>query len=148
MKKIFTLIAATVITVASFAADHGPVVTLKSSRSYQVVIDGQSFFTRHGIMDLSGIRRGQHSIKVFEINRGLGFGGFSFGRFKRLVDASHFEVTNCDLSINIDYRGQIRIFEDRLGRDGRDNDWNNGYSRDRDYGHDRSHDDRDWNRNF
>jgi len=148
MKKIFTLIAATLLTVASFAADHRPVVTLKSRGNYQVVIDGQSFYTRDGIMDLSGIRRGQHSIKVYEMNRGLGFGGFSFGRFKRLVDASFFEVTNCDLNINIDFRGQIRIFEDRFGRDRRNNDWDNDYGHDRGYGHDRSNDNRDWNRNF
>jgi hypothetical protein len=146
MKKFFTLIAATVLTVASFAADHRPVVTLQSSRNYQVVIDGQTIFSRNGIMDLSGLRRGSHSIKVFEMNRGIGFGGFSFGRMKRLVDASTFFLGNNDVDINVDFRGRIRIIEDRYGRDQRDHDWNNG--RDRDYGHDRSQDNRDWNRNF
>ena len=142
MKKIFTLIAATVLTVASFAADRRPVVTLKSSRNYEIVIDGRSYLSNSGIMDLSNIRMGQHTIKVYEVSRGRGIGLF-FGRMKKLVDASTFFLRNKDVDINIDFRGQIRITEDRFGRDHRGSDWDNGYGRDKD-GHYRSED----NRNF
>ena len=130
MKKIFTLIAATVLAVASFAADRRPVVTLKSSRNYEIVIDGRSYFSNSGIMDLSNIRKGQHTIKVYETTRGRGF-GFMFGKAKRLVDASTFLLRNNDVDINIDFRGQIRITEDRFGHDKRGNDWNDDHGRDR-----------------
>ena len=147
MKKIFTLIAATILTVASFAADHRPTVTLRSSRNYQIVIDGQSIFARNGMVDLSGMRRGRHTIQVYELNRGLGLGGIIFGRTKRLVDVSQFSLRNADVNIYIDFRGQVRISEERFGRDRRDNDWND-WDRDRDYGHDRDNDHRDRNRNL
>jgi len=130
MKKIFTLIAATLITVATFAADHRPVVSLKSRGNYEIVIDGRSYFTRNGMMDLTHLRRGPHSIKVFEVSR-----PFMFMRTKRLVDASSFELRNRDLDISVNFRGQIHISEERSGRDR----WND---RDNDYGHDRGDRDR------
>ena len=147
MKKIFTLIAATILTVASFAADHRPTVTLRSSQNYQVVIDGRTIFARNGIMDLSGLRRGRHMIQVYQMNRGLGLGGIIFGRTKRLVDVEQFSLRNSDVNIYVDFRGQVRISEERFGRDRRDNDWND-WGRDRDNGHDRDNDHRDRNRNF
>jgi len=142
MKKIFTLIAATVLTVATFAADHRPVVTLRSSRNYEIVIDGRSYFSNDGFMDLSNLRRGYHRIQVFEMNRRMGnpfggLGGIILRRGKRLVDESNFELRNRDIDIRIDFRGQIRIAEERNGRGG----WDNNRDHDRDYDHDR-----DWNR--
>jgi hypothetical protein len=148
MKKIFTLIAATFLTVASFAADRKPVVTVKASKNYEIVIDGQSYFSSNSVMNLSNIRYGQHSIKVYEVSR-----GFMFKRAKRLVDASTFQLRNNDVDINIDFRGQIRITEDRFGHDKwndhRDNGRDNNYGRDqkdsrdqdsRDRGHDNKND--------
>ena len=131
MKKIFTLIAATILTVATFAADHRPSVSLKSRGNYEIVIDGRSYFTRNGVMDLSNIRKGRHSIKVYEVSR-----VFSFLRTKKLVDASTFMLGNRDIDINVDFRGQIRISEERFGRDR----WN-----DNDHGRD---DRRDWDKRF
>jgi hypothetical protein len=146
MKKIFTLIAATVLTVATFAADRRPSVTVRSSRNYEIVIDGRSYYSNNGIMDLSNLGRGQHSIKVFEINRRVGnpfggLGGIILKKGKKLVDASTFNLRNKDIDITIDFRGQIRISEERSGRGGwddrRDNDRDNDHGRDRD---------RDWDR--
>jgi hypothetical protein len=129
MKKIFTLIAAAFLTVATFAADRKPVVTVKASKNYEIVIDGQSYFSSNNVMNLSNIRFGQHSIKVYEVSR-----GFMFKRAKRLVDASTFQLRNNDVSINIDFRGQINIAEDRFGRDKWNDKKDNG--RNSDYGHD------------
>ncbi|TMI74364.1 MAG: hypothetical protein E6H09_05475 [Bacteroidetes bacterium] len=149
MKKIFTLIAATVLTVATFAADRRPSVTLRSSKNYEIVVDGRSYFSNSGFMDLSNLRRGVHSIKVYEMNRRggsplAGFGGLLFGRGKRLVDASSFQLQNRDININIDFRGQIMIQEERNSRDRWDNDRN---SHDRDYQNHDSRDDRGgWDR--
>jgi hypothetical protein len=129
MKKIFTLIAALVLTVATFAADRKPSVTLKNSRNYEVVIDGRSY-QGMGATEISLMRGRQHSIKVYEIKRS-GFGFFNM-RSKKLVDASTFQVDRNDIDINIDFRGQISIREDRFGRDNKWDDRN-----DRDQGHDR-----------
>jgi hypothetical protein len=142
MKKIFTLIAASLFTVAVFAADRKPVVTLKTSRNYEIVIDGQSYFNSNSMMNISNIRQGQHSIKVFEMSRNL-----MSRRGKKLVDASSFQVRNNDVSISVDFRGQISITENRFGYDRRNgsgnNGWDNSYGQDQrdngqgnSYGHD------------
>jgi hypothetical protein len=112
MKKIFTLIAATILTVATFAADRRPSVTVKSRGNYEIVIDGRSYFTRNGMLDLSHLRKGQHNVKVYELNRSI-----LFMRSKRLVDASTFQLRNKDIDILVDFRGKIRISEERFGRD-------------------------------
>src|SRR5689334_23283396 len=108
MKKIFTLIAATFLTVATFAADHRPSVTVRSTRQYEIVIDGRSYFSNNGFMDISNLRRGTHIVRVFETTRTRGFGIF-FGRAKRLVDQSFFDLSYRDVNINVDFRGQIHI---------------------------------------
>jgi hypothetical protein len=136
MKKIFTLIAALVLTVATtFAADRKPSVTLKSSRNYEVVIDGRSYQS-NGAMQINLMGGRQHSIKVYEVKKS-GFGFFNM-RSKKLVDASTFQVGRNDIDINVDFRGQIRISEDRFDRDGKWNDRS-----DRDHGRDK-----DWNNHF
>jgi hypothetical protein len=43
MKKIFTLVVASFMTVALFAADRRPSVTLTADKKYEVVIDGRSY---------------------------------------------------------------------------------------------------------
>jgi hypothetical protein len=128
MKKIFTLIAATFLTVAVFAADRKPVVTLKASKNYEIIIDGKSYFSSYSTMNLSNIRSGQHSIKVYEMNKS------PFRKFKKLVSASSFQLRNKDVDIIVDFRGQISISEDRFGNDR----WNDqkDYGRDNSYGHD------------
>lgn len=142
MKKIFTLIAASLLTVASFAADRRPSVTLKTAKNYEIVIDGQSYFStsNNGTMNISNIRSGQHSIKVFEANR-----TFMFRKAKRMVSASTFQLGRNDVAISIDFRGQINITEDRFGHGmsngSRDNGWDKGYGQDnsRDNGQDKGY---------
>ena len=142
MKKIFTLIAATFLTVVSFAADRKPVVSVTASKNYQIVIDGQSYFSSNSVMNLSNIRYGQHSIQVYEMSR-----GFMFRKGKRLIDASTFQLRNNDVNINIDFRGQISISEDRFGHDKwndhRDNGRDNGYGHDQKDNHDKDSRDND-----
>jgi hypothetical protein len=47
MKKIFTLLTGILITLVTFAADR-PTVTLRSTRNYEIVIDGKSYFSQNG----------------------------------------------------------------------------------------------------
>jgi hypothetical protein len=134
MKKIFTLIAATFLTVASFAADRKPVVTVTGSSNYQIVIDGQSY-SGSSTMSLSNLYNGQHSIKVFQAGRGL------FSKKRKLVSTSSFQLKGNDLDICLDFRGQISITEkkpaynkwdDARGWDSHSKDHNNDkYDRNR-----------------
>ena len=93
-----------------------------------IVVDGRTFHNDNTIrLDM---RRGMHSIKVYE--RGRGF----FGRM-RLVSSKNFFVRNNDLRITVGFNGFVDIDERTYDR--RDRNW------DRD---DRGYDnDRDWDRN-
>ena len=119
MKKIFTLIAASLFTTLLFAADRKPQVTLKSSRGYEVVIDGQSYAADYGTISLYNVGFGQHSIKVYEASR-----GFRFMRMMRPIAVSSFSVRNNNIDITIGFRGQIMIAESRS------DDWRNFDQRD------------------
>ena len=133
MKKIFTLIAATFLTVEAFAADRKPSVTLKTSKNYEVVIDGKSY-SGNGIMEISLMRKGQHSIKVYEKKRG----GFFNRRGKKLVSATTFQVGRDDIDIDIGFRGQISVSADRFGHD-KWNNRDNAYGQDQKGSHDKSY---------
>ncbi len=130
MKKIFTLVAATLLTVAVFAADRRPSITLKTTKNYEVVIDGRSY-SGNGAMEISLMRSGQHSIKVYEQSRGR----FFKMRSKKLISSSSFQVGRNDIDISIDFRGQISIKEDRFGHDKWDDHKD---SRDKGYGNDKN----------
>jgi hypothetical protein len=135
MKKIFTLIAATLFTLAIFAADRKPVVTLKSNKNYEVVIDGQTYFASNGTMNIANLRSGQHTIKVYETSR-----GFGFRKNRKLVESSTFMLRKTNVDIIIGLRGHINIDEDnRFDRNGKnDRDWDNQYGRDKKDDRDRS----------
>ena len=132
------------MTVLVFAADHRPMVTVKSMKNYKIVIDGRSFFGSNSSINIANIRSGRHTIQVFEMRRGY------YGRrsFERMVASSAFRVDRRDVVIHIDYFGNISIREmKRYGRfDRRDNDrdWDNNrdWNKDNDRDYDRRDDDR------
>jgi hypothetical protein len=138
MKKIFTFIVASLLTTATvFAADRKPEVRLNAAKNYEIVIDGRSYLSNNrSTMDITSLRNGQHRIQVFETSRGF------YRKSKRLVSSSVFQLRGQDLEINVDFRGQIRITEERYGRDNRryDDEW--GQSSD--HRNDRDNNRRDW----
>jgi hypothetical protein len=133
MKKIFTLLTGILITLVTFAADR-PTVTLRSTRNYEIVIDGKSYFSQNGrVMNLSHLRGGRHSVQVYEMNRHM------FRTTRKLVSTSGFRLKNKDIAIVVDPRGNLRITESKFGKDfdrddryDNDNDWGRGNDRDRD----------------
>jgi hypothetical protein len=135
MKKIFTLLTALFLTAAVFAADRKPMVTINSSKNYKIVIDGNSYFGDHITLRLDNYFQRTHTIKVFEMRRGL------FVKGERLVDAATFQLDRNDVMISINWLGNIRIREirsyghfgrdDRYGRDDRDD---HGYDKGNDHG--------------
>ena len=133
MKKIFTLVLGLMLTVAMFAADRRPTVTVNGSRKYEVVIDGRTYSTNYGNTNsISNMFNGRHNIKVYELRPGF------FMKTKRLVASSGFQLRNSDIQINVDRFGQLQITESRFGRDW--NDHGDGRGNDRNYGHDRDRD--------
>ena len=135
MKKIFTLVAGMLLTAAVFAADRKPVVTINSSKNYKIVIDGKSYFGDNLTLRLDDYFKRSHTIKVFEMKRGL------YVKGERLVDAATFQVDRNDVAITIDRFGNIKIREmrgrghygwnDKNGPD----DWNdNGFGKGDEHG--------------
>jgi hypothetical protein len=119
MKKIFTLASALLLSVAMFAADRRPSVTVTSSKKYQIVIDGKSYLGSNGnAISISNIQSGFHTVKVFEVNR------FFFKRNKKMVSTSSFQVRNQDVMIDVNRFGQLQITQSSFGRDYDGNGWN------------------------
>jgi len=150
MKKIFTLVLGLMLTVAMFAADRKPTLTVTSARRYQIVIDGERYFTNGNTINISNLFYGPHDIQVYKVRHGF------FISSTRLVANSSFELRNSDVQINIDRFGQLQISESRFGRDWNDHDWNDhNYDRgndrnnyDRRSNHDYRHDNGNHDRNF
>ncbi len=118
MKRIFTLFAALFVTVALFAADRRPVVTLNSSKNYKIVIDGRSYYSNDRSIKLVNLHNGRHSIKVFEMKR------VGYNQREKLVAATTFQVNRKNVQIHIDRFGNINIREARNnGRFDNDRDW-------------------------
>jgi hypothetical protein len=131
MKKIFTLVLGLMLTVAMFAADRRPVVTVNAPRRYEIVIDGKHYLNNYGnSVTISNMHAGRHSIQVYEARSAF------FMKSKKLVASSAFRLKNSDVRINIDRFGQLQIIESRSGRAWNDRE----YGRDNDYGYNRSHD--------
>ena len=120
MKKIFTLVAVSLFSIALFAADRRPSVTLKSNGNYEIVIDGKSYFTGNsGNIDLGKMRDGRHTISVYKVtNSGL------FRKSRKMVSASAFNVRDNDIKIKVDMFGKIQITEEQ-----KYGGWNNNNGR-------------------
>lgn len=132
MKKIFTLALFSFMSLALFAADRRPSVTLTADKKYEVVIDGRSYASGIGnVMDvqLSNTKNGRHTIKVYELKNGL------FSKQKKLVSSKTFELNRSDLEISVDRLGRITIWEgkdwraDTRLRDRNDSRYDNRYVR-------------------
>ena len=146
MKKIFTLVAGLMLTVAMFAADRRPTVTVTSAKRYAIVIDGQRYFSNGNTINISSLYNGRHDVKVFKMKRGF------FMNTKRLVASSSFQLRNSDVKIDIDRFGQLQISESRFGHDWNDRDYgksnDDGYRRGNDRDHDHGYGREDHDRRF
>lgn len=112
MKKIFTLVLASFMTVALFAADRRPSVTLTADKKYEVVIDGRSYASALGnTMDIALLNsNGRHTVKVYQLKNGL------FSKQKKLVSSTTFQMNRSSLDIAVDRSGRITIREQKDNR--------------------------------
>ena len=124
MKKIFTMCLGLALTAAVFAADRKPDVTIISTKKYEIVVDGRTYYSNSRMMNIDNLRNGRHTIQVYDmsINR-----GFSIFQKKRLVASKAFQLRNNDVKITIDRFGQLSITEDRFGRDSKYGNDNRGW---------------------
>jgi len=141
MKKFFTLAIASLLTVATFAADRKPSVTIQSTKKYEIVIDGKSYFSNYSTsMSIANLRQGYHTVSVYQTNQ-----GFGFRQKKRMMSTATFTLRNNDISIRVDQFGKMLVSESRFGK-GNDRGWDNndkGRGNDRDYGNDDHRNDND-----
>lgn len=135
MKKIFTLALGLMLTVAMFAADRKPTVTITAAKRYAIVIDGKQYFTNGNTINISSLFNGRHDVKVYKMKRG-------FFMNRKLVASSSFQLRNSDVKINIDRFGQLQVSESKFGRDWNDRDYGKDSDRDHDHGYDRGNHDR------
>ena len=129
MKKIFTLALGLMLTVAMFAADRRPTVTVTTAKRFAIVIDGRQYFTNGNTINISSLFNGRHDVKVYKMKRGF------MMNTRRLVASSSFQLRNRDVNIDIDRFGQLQISESRFGRDWNDHDYGMGNDRDHDHGY-------------
>jgi hypothetical protein len=139
MKRFLTLMAASLLTIAAMAAERRPSVTIRSVNNYEIVVDGRRYANDNSF-SLSDLRKGKHTIKVYEVSRGL------FNVRRKLVSSSSFRLQNNDLYITIDRWGSVRVNEARFDNDRRYDRDDNG-RRDRDDDYRRGNDNRDWKGN-
>lgn len=131
MKKIFTLLVGSFITVASFAADRHPTMNIDNNSYYKVLIDGRPVYNDFNGGSMCDINYGRHTVTVLQ-DAGGGF----FWHRSRIVSTSDFRVDGDDRNIfvNIDRTGCIHIGK----TESRD---------DRDFGWRRERDHHDWDNN-
>ena len=111
MKKLFTLTLGLMLTLAMFAADRRPTVTVTTARKYEIVIDGRHYISNGNAFNISSLHTGRHQVKVYELGRGL------FMNSRRLVASSAFRLRNNDVRIHIDRFGNMKIIESKDRRD-------------------------------
>src|SRR5215831_16191277 len=128
MKKIFTLCLGLVLTVATFAADRRPIVTISAARKYLVAIDGKRFHSNGDDINISRLSRGEHEIEVYAIRRGF------FGNSRRLIASSEFRLRSNDVLIQVDRFGQIEVSKSGLDRDWSDHDHDRDWRNDHHWG--------------
>jgi hypothetical protein len=113
MKKIFTLIAGSLLSLAVFAAGHQPTISITSEKNFRIVVDGKSYSGSNIAISPWDYYGGMHSIQVYDMQRGF-FRDFRFGRNDRddrarMISSTLFQLDRNDVMIHIDCFGRITV---------------------------------------
>jgi len=153
MKKIFTLLAAALVTLTSFAerADGRITITDNSSKQLWVEVDGKSFQARDRKIVIDNLRPGFHTVKLFTQERYRDIRGIfdPNGRRQVLFNSRVNVKSRKNTVITVNRFGQVQVDERKVNGKDRDDDWDRDYDRDNDY--DKDYDrgnDRDYDRNY
>ncbi len=118
MKKIFTIVAASLLTMASFAADRRPSVTIQANKKFEIVIDGKSYFSSNaGSISIASLREGYHTVAVYDVQKGF------FNRNKKVISSSTFMLRGSDINIFVNMFRKIQVNESKIVKDRDDYSW-------------------------
>ena len=140
MKKLFTLLLATIVITAAMARQSQVSINIEYSGNplvtYEVMING-NYYNDNSV--ISNLYQGQHTLQVYETTR---TGLLGVRKKRTLKSSTQFQIRNYDLQVNVDRYGQARVNE--TGYNGNDgwNDNNGKWDRRND---DRRYDNRDCN---
>lgn len=162
MKKIFTLLAAALLTLKSFAdyRDARLMIRYQGNNNIWIEVDGRHYDDRNGFLQLNNLQPGRHMVEVYEIKYKGDFWKGILGMKKRKEYLYFNTLTfrpGVDLAILINRSGRVTVTEDRRDdrdnrrgrdRDDRDNRWGReGDDRDDRWGKERDDRDRDYRDN-
>jgi hypothetical protein len=146
MKKFFTLLLATVISVSMFALDGSKLTisTVTNKLDLKIEIDGRRFSMTDNTMTLTNLQEGSHSVKIFREARRNGNGnGRGWGAGMRqdvIYNSSVFIKRGYHLDITVNRFGKAMVDERRIDpnddwydddnsyNQGNDHDWENNYN--------------------
>jgi Domain of unknown function (DUF4476) len=151
MKKIFTLLAAALVTLTSFADYSGGSITIVDNSRKQLWVEVDGFrYSNQGNRPIciDDLRPGAHRITVFIDKRNRDWDDlFDRGGKRRIIyNSTVYTRPFTSIIITVDRNSTVFVEEKRIGR-GNDRDWDRDHDRNRDRDRDRDRDDRDWDRN-
>lgn len=131
MKKIFTFLAAALVTVTSFAAGRPTgriTINDMSKRQLIIEVDGRRYTDNNRAIVLDKLQPGNHTVQVFSRQRYTDWRGIfdRNGRKQVIYNSTVFVKPGTHILISIDRNGRVDVDEQRI-RDNRREDW---YDRD------------------
>lgn len=148
MKKIYTILAGSLMSLLSFAGggynDGKLSVTYAGTDEIKISVDGREYGNRDNSVMLESLQPGYHTIKVYKERRRGGwnvFGGDGRnrdrGRERVLYSGSVYIKARTFVDIVINRFGKALVDEQRIDNNGRwDGDRDGRYDDDDDYDHD------------
>lgn len=118
MKTIFTFLIGALVSFSALAENktpnaYQPSVVINAPSNFEISVDGRSVQTNDGYnnnsVELRNLNRGQHSLEVYEMRNGL------FGKSRKLVSSSKFNVDYNDVYIEVDRNGYANVQERNSG---------------------------------
>lgn len=143
MKKIFTLLAAALVTITSFAAARptGKItINDMSKRQLIIEVDGRRYSDNNRGIVIDKLEPGNHSIQIFSQQRYSDWRGIfdRNGRKQVIYNSTLYVKPRTHVMIFIDRNGRVQVEEAKMRSGGRwdDNSWENRDNRDYDYDRD------------
>jgi hypothetical protein len=154
MKTVFTLLLATIITTAAFAADEGRLsITVAVQKDAVVYVDGRTYQPDDNSIVIDNIRSGNHSIKVYRKMNNRNNNGRNNNRNNQreelLYSSTVYVRPAYHVDIVVNRFGKALVDEKAINtRDddwGRDDNWGRDRDRDNNNSYNRAMSDYDFN---
>lgn len=136
MKKIYTILAGSLMSLLSFAGngfnDSKLSVTYAGTDDIRIAVDGRDYSNRDNAVLIDNLQPGYHTVKVYQsIRRGGGFFGGRRDRENVLYTNSVYVKPRTFVDVMINRFGRAFVDEQRMDYN---NGWGNGRDDDDDHG--------------